>query len=1074
MNTKSILLGVALFCASFTNAQPLVDKQETTFPVTRSTYYRTPEVMKPTTHSINEDHESGLSMWATTVFDYFRNNSIVHFYSGNPNQLERVGKPFSDDEVFKDSHYIVGCWIKDAYYGFLSVRFSNFLQPMEYVKTDLVSGTYTTLQSYRNVPATQINPIEAMTYDQKNDEVYALARPPYKSTEEVTSIGIIDRNTGRYTELKKLDYIYISLACDMDGMLWAARYILTPTGNADKGVIVTLDPQNNFKEEIKCTLRHDGSNFPLWWPSSMAFDNATGDMWMLANNGKTAYQQVARIDVNTGMMYSNGVLGYGDIGTGLHIPFKAPDARDAAFSVSNLGSTYDNEGKVTLHWTNPTKTWDKQDLTDLYQVKVYRDGQDESNVVATLDASGKVGSEMTWKDETATEGIHEYTVIPFKIADQKGIQKEWRAFTGEDVPGMPVDVNVKMVDRNTATITWNDPIKGKLDGYYNKAELSYDVIRYPDSVKVASDLKEKTFTDRNIKRTTRYHWEVIAKTTKGVGLSTKSDYLKLGDAYEIPYTTTINTQDKADEWTLGGKHLAEFGYVDYGDVKGIKLFTFDNFDYDAFIISPNVKLVGGKTYRFHFDVVFSYAPDKMYYPELNHNFKVTVGQGNTVEAQSNVLSSFEHVQVSKQGESRSFEGVYQCPADGEYNFALNIISSKNRDALITYRAWAEEVLPKDLAAENVTPLNLEVMTDKNTYFDVDVYNKGQKSFSSYNVQVVRKDGDNTHVLGEVTVNEKLEAGMRKTVRVEGKSDIAGNIQVQGKVVGAGDMNETNNMTEVKNLVAVEGKTPFNVHLDGAEKRETSTRIPMAFNYNYTQSQIIYWADELGQQDATTDVLLSGIAFEYEADVAVPSFGVNIYAGSTDEIVGKENTFVPTSELTKVYSGNAFIEKGSNKMIFRFDEDFLLDPTKNLLIVVEKNGQGKEDFYPARFALFNVDWESGLEYRSILYNAYKESEPTTTNTQTPGIPVTHFAIKSNITDAIQDVVVGSDLRIKGNVLYLNSVKGEQLSVYNLQGDAVMQTAIKGQSSVNINLRQGLYILKVIDESGSVHVRKFTIK
>ena len=75
-------------------------------------------------------------------------------------------------------------------------------------------------------------------------------------------------------------------------------------------------------------------------------------------------------------------------------------------------------------------------------------------------------------------------MVPYNN-DGDGIYKETSIFVGEDVPGAPL--NVKLVTNGReGTISWDEPTTGAHNGYFDKSTLTYDVMRLPDSVTIAT------------------------------------------------------------------------------------------------------------------------------------------------------------------------------------------------------------------------------------------------------------------------------------------------------------------------------------------------------------------------------------------------------------------------------------------------------------------------------------------------------------------------------------------------------------------------------------------------------------
>ena len=112
------------------------------------------------------------------------------------------------------------------------------------------------------------------------------------------------------------------------------------------------------------------------------------------------------------------------------------DSRKAAAQVSQIDVQADVNGAMvdTVKWVNPTKTWDKSDLTEFKEVLVYRKKQnvatteltptstllsaENADLIATVEATGKMGQAMQFVDTHPYTGINTYYVVPSRVAGE--------------------------------------------------------------------------------------------------------------------------------------------------------------------------------------------------------------------------------------------------------------------------------------------------------------------------------------------------------------------------------------------------------------------------------------------------------------------------------------------------------------------------------------------------------------------------------------------------------------------------------------------------------------------------------
>ena len=70
-------------------------------------------------------------------------------------------------------------------------------------------------------------------------------------------------------------------------------------------------------------------------------------------------------------------------------------------------------------------------------------------------------------------------------------------YVGEDVPGTPTNVTLTNQD-GKAVLSWTPAELGLNGGEYNKSEVAYKIVRFPDEVVVSDACKATTFTDEKL------------------------------------------------------------------------------------------------------------------------------------------------------------------------------------------------------------------------------------------------------------------------------------------------------------------------------------------------------------------------------------------------------------------------------------------------------------------------------------------------------------------------------------------------------------------------------------------------
>lgn len=192
-----------------------------------------------------------------------------------------------------------------------------------------------------------------------------------------------------------------------------------------------------------------------------------------------------------------------------------------------------------ISWTNPDETVDGSALTQLNEVRLYRNGE----LIHTVN-NPVIGGEESYTDtDFAEAGNYSYVVVGENAAGE-GLSASAMVFVGEDLPGEPENV-VLAAQGNDGFITWDAPESGLNNGWFDQASLTFSVVRFPDETELASGLTETAFTDTEVPGIGVYYYEITASNQAGVGGTGSSNpaTLYVGDlvAVDIGTEATIPT-----------------------------------------------------------------------------------------------------------------------------------------------------------------------------------------------------------------------------------------------------------------------------------------------------------------------------------------------------------------------------------------------------------------------------------------------------------------------------------------------------------------------------------------------------
>ncbi|MBD5310663.1 MAG: hypothetical protein HDS13_00655 [Bacteroides sp.] len=434
------------------------------------------------------------------------------------------------------------------------------------------------------------------TYDYQTKTVYALSGlmgggdlvSVDLETGEVTNLmsftGMVKNE--EYNSEDSLKAIAINYDGDMYGVSYWGRLYKVNKVSGECTLIADLD----FNPEKA-----------IMYDTSLAFDNDTNELYWHVYTWVNLYKEVRKIDIHDGTTTQISIFGDRNLLGDFYIPFTVASA-GAPAKVADLTVIPDAEGALgaTLTWTNPTRTYGRGGtLESLQRIEIYRNDA----LVATLDNPG-IGEDMTWHDDNVpSSDLYAYKVVPFNEGGQ-GDRTAVTMFVGQGIPMPVTDLTLTAVGPD-ALLEWTAPEHGKFDAYLDLESLCYEITR-SDGVTVATDCKETTFLDKNVKKLARYTYYVTAKNVGGESVQIFSDAVVCGPAVEIPAVFAFENADEFSLWTaIDGNGDQSTWYYNTWPVKGAKSDYSSIYQYPAheYFISPKVSMKAGQHYKVTFDAL---------------------------------------------------------------------------------------------------------------------------------------------------------------------------------------------------------------------------------------------------------------------------------------------------------------------------------------------------------------------------------------------------------------------------------------------------------------------------------------
>lgn len=456
-----------------------------------------------------------------------------------------------------------------------------------------------------------------MTYDIKNDRILCVA------SDMATGGGIyeIDRNTAEMTLVHKLGTSAGTIACDANGRV----FVITGDGR-----LCQIDMTKDYAFETLYTLPYSGmmakqtaefdhTNHKLYWAAN-CYENPNNDK---ANETWLIEITLPVIGPEMGYKPDSGVYSYSQVGrigtgarfSGLYIPY-CPGGFDAPGFATDITPVSAPDGSsLTINFKTPSMTFGGDRETTVDGCEIYREGVRIGEL-----KNLKAGMDVQYVDETVpASGTYRYDILCYSNTSGDGPKTPVYAYVGYDRPAAVGDIKVDVGDSWTeVNLSWTAPAEGAQGGTYDVAETVYDIVRLPDNVEIARDLKDVKITDSNFRRLLRYSYKITAKNAIGSTETVSEEFvagppvtdLPLEETFENPTAfknrwMTYDYNSDTYSWLFG----SDIGHSVFGDYEMVAEYIVsptlcgpDLMDADEWIITPPVLFPEGGEYVAVFDI----------------------------------------------------------------------------------------------------------------------------------------------------------------------------------------------------------------------------------------------------------------------------------------------------------------------------------------------------------------------------------------------------------------------------------------------------------------------------------------
>lgn len=419
----------------------------------------------------------------------------------------------------------------------------------------------------------------------------------------------------------QLDGNWNSIACDAAGQLYGISYAGEEQGDE---FIITSSSLCKLGKATGAVTEIGETGVLCKYLSSSEIDPTSGRMfWTVSDADEEGY--LAEVNLQTGA--ATKILDFLNDEEVQGLCFQLPAAEDKApAAVTNLAASFP-EGALsgTISFTAPTTLFDGTAATGALTYEVLANG--------TSVAEGSTSFGATVSAPVTVESAGSYTfVVTVSNATGKSPKQKIKAFVGKGIPEAPVATLEYTAGK--MNLTWTAVTTSADGGYINPAEVTYTVTRFPGETAVATDVKTTSFSEpvAEPENITSYYYTVVAKYADAVSEAAKSNTIVLG-SIEPPYEQAFDADGSLEGFTIidangDGK---QWSLYMSDDGTGVARMTYNSsMDMDDWLITPPLKLEGGKVYRLSFDA-YPYGSS---FPE---RIEVKMGNSNTVEAMTTTI-----------------------------------------------------------------------------------------------------------------------------------------------------------------------------------------------------------------------------------------------------------------------------------------------------------------------------------------------------------------------------------------------------------------------------------------------------
>lgn len=423
------------------------------------------------------------------------------------------------------------------------------------------------------------------TYDPSTGTVYSLV---YDKTASALWLATTNLQTGASTMIAPVENNVFTIASDSKGNLYGIDVYAK---------LYRIDSKTGATTLVGPTGLTDYWSDGVDYQQSMAFDYETGRLYWAEFHAPSYFTSAAALyEVNTMTAEATKIadLPGGPELTGLYVIPTLPAGSPGV--ASNLSATTQAVGSTNVRFSfkAPVNDVDGKPLDAGTPVTFELYVDNELVDIAELLPGASYTSEYIY----VPQGYHAFKVTGTNAFGSGETAAEF-FFSGYDAPAAPGNVNLT-TDGEKAVLTWAAPADGvSAFGGPVRTPYTYNVVRYPGAVKVATGVSALTYTDIP-GEPSLYYYEVSAVSQDGTGPAARSNSLVIA-RFDVPYYCGFDNEDEFNLYTI--VDVTSNGKVwNYDEDRACLRHPWSLYDpIDDYIVTPAIMLDGTKSYTVSFD-----------------------------------------------------------------------------------------------------------------------------------------------------------------------------------------------------------------------------------------------------------------------------------------------------------------------------------------------------------------------------------------------------------------------------------------------------------------------------------------